>query len=723
MNEFEKEKEHLNEVSSIIKRLLQEQRIKIEKLKMIRDSLSYEDMKRGDALHVNTIMNGYQDEVTRLEKSQPSPYFGNFDFKFDENNETKSVYIGKFNVMDEDKIYVTDWRTPICSLYYDGNIGNVSYQAPSGIVNGELLSKKQIIIEKGELKDVIDTTTVTSDELLKPYLNSGIDNNMKTIIASIQKEQNDIIRMKDTNIIVQGVAGSGKTSVALHRIAYLLYAQNGKLKSDNFLVIGPNKYFLKYISTVLPDLATTTVNEKTILEVMNDYLDTNLELDDNLEKDSNKGMEQQVHISEFKGSMNYLNLINNFLKNYIENDIVKEDFKILDKVIFTKEEIRENLLNNAGNTINFDKTIKYYKKLFKDNKRLYYYRLNKEYEDIYTRIPIGDPSRTIYIEKSNELKREVETNGEKALNKYLKNIVKNTQQLYLDFIDSLDESKTGLTNEELLKLKNSTSKSLKKKKVLFEDIAPLMYINSQLTSKKYPYTNIIIDEAQDYSELTFYTLKSIFNNCKFNIYGDIAQGIKSYRGIKSWAPVINKVFDGNCNYYELNRSYRSTLEITNVANNILNHLNLTEANPVIRTGERVEFEEKHNSSKIIEKINDWISKGYTIISVICKDDIEALKVCEELREQGIDIKYFNKNSDQYANGVISLSVETAKGLEFDCTIVHGASPDQYNINNEVDMKLLYVALTRGLHEEMVLYNKELVDPLKKELGKVKTLKM
>ena len=723
MKEFEKEKEHLTEVLDVIKRLLQENKIKLEKLKMIRDSLSYEDMKRGDALHVNTIMNGYQDEVTRLEKSQPSPYFGNFDFKFGENNETKSVYIGKFNVMDEDKIYVTDWRTPICSLYYDGNIGNVSYQAPSGIVNGELLSKKQIIIENGELKDVIDTTTVTSDELLKPYLNSGIDNNMKTIIASIQKEQNDIIRMKDTNIIVQGVAGSGKTSVALHRIAYLLYAQNGKLKSDNFLVIGPNKYFLKYISTVLPDLATTTVNEKTILEVMNDYLDTNLELDDNLEKDSNKGMEQQVHISEFKGSMNYLNLINNFLKNYIENDIVKEDFKILDKVIFTKEEIRENLLNNAGNTINFDKTIKYYKKLFKDNKRLYYYRLNKEYEDIYTRIPIGDPSRTIYIEKSNELKREVETNGEKALNKYLKNIVKNTQQLYLDFIDSLDESKTGLTNEELLKLKNSTSKSLKKKKVLFEDIAPLMYINSQLTSKKYPYTNIIIDEAQDYSEFTFYTLKSIFNNCKFNIYGDIAQGIKSYRGIKSWTPVINKVFDGNCNYYELNRSYRSTLEITNVANNILNHLNLTEANPVIRTGERVEFEEKHNSSKIIKKINDWISKGYTIISVICKDDIEALKVCEELREQGIDIKYFNKNSDQYANGVISLSVETAKGLEFDCTIVHGASPDQYNINNEVDMKLLYVALTRGLHEEMVLYNKELVDPLKKELGKVKTLKM
>lgn len=220
-------------------------------------------------------------KLRKLELSEKKPYFGRIDFLSDGSNNVAKIYIGKTTIHGKNnEIVTTDWRTPICSLYYDSDLGRVSYEAPSGLVHGDLKLKRQIVIEDGKLVDVLDTSLVSNDELLQPYLSVNADNKMKTIIASIQKEQNEIIRRPiSENIIVQGVAGSGKTSVALHRIAYLVFNLEKKINSSQFLVIGPNQYFLNYISSILPELETEPVEQQTYMNLINELTNEKLTLD------------------------------------------------------------------------------------------------------------------------------------------------------------------------------------------------------------------------------------------------------------------------------------------------------------------------------------------------------------------------------------------------------------------------------------------------------------
>ena len=668
--------------------------------------LSFEDKKRGAQIDLSSRIFDKAESIEQLKKAKEVPYFGRIDYKDSDSDKTENIYIGKTGVSDNNNIVIYDWRSPVCGLYYDSEVGPVSYKSPAGIQKGDMLLKRQILIENGKLLNAVDTNLVTNDELLLPYLDTSTDNKMKTIIASIQKEQNSIIRADDNNIIVQGVAGSGKTSVALHRIAYLLYAKGKKSKSSNFLVLGPNDYFLNYISSVLPDLDTTPVDQKTFLELVNEYIGLDLSISSEPLSNDKEKQQMQKNIGTLKGSLEYKKLLDDYIQECFDgNAIVSEGFKIDGKEVFSAEEIRNRLMFGQDEFFNFDKIKKYFKNQFKDNKSTIFGALNREYRDIYSNLPKDDPNRKIAVQKSIELEKLLYEQGEKLLDKYFKSISKSCLSIYVSFISELDKLNTNLTNKEVAMLQKDTLKAIRKKQIPFEDLAALLYLNYRLTSKKFNYTNIVIDEAQDYSLFAYNALKNVFPRAKFNIYGDLAQSIYPYRSIKSWDEVNNQVFDNSCNMLELSKSYRTTIEITETANNVLNWLHLTQANPVIRHGEDVEFiNSKNNQNVLLDKINEWTNSGYKTIAIICKDELEAQNTHQYLTNNGIDCKYISNDDSKYEGNIFVITVSSSKGLEFDCTALSDASNSKYNVNDNVDMHLLYVASTRALHELCVLYN-------------------
>ena len=336
---------------------------------------------------------------------------------------------------------------------------------------------------------------------------------------------------------------------------------------------------------------------------------------------------------------------------------------------------------------------------------------------------MDDPVRKEYVKKSTELEKQVKQQGAKLLDKYFKSINKSCLALYVSFISELDQFETGLNKEEMVMLQKDTLRSIRKKQIPSEDIPALLYLNYKLTSKKRDYKNIVIDEAQDYSIFTYYVLKKIFSNAKFNIYGDLAQAIYPYKGISSWEELNKCVFDNKCTLLELSKSYRTTTEITETANSVLNALGLHYANPVIRHGSEVDFSDISDNPEIkVNKIKEWIDLGYQKIAIICKNELESKEEQSKLLKMGINSQYISRKSENFTNGVFVLSVASAKGLEFDCTIINNASANVYDINNDVDMHLLYVALTRALHEQIVIYDKNITKPLEDKIKKNKVLK-
>ena len=673
----------------------------------------YTNILQGDTFLVQNFMTQLSTKLRKLELSEQKPYFGRIDFYTDNN--VYKVYIGRTTIQDKNNnVVTTDWRSPICNLYYDSNLGKTKFDSPSGEIEGDLKLKRQILIENGELVDVMDTSLVSNDELLQPYLSVNADNKMKTIIASIQKEQNDIIRkpLKE-NIIVQGVAGSGKTSVALHRIAYLVFNYEKEAKSNQFLIIGPNKYFLNYISGILPELETEPVDQQTYLDIVNDSIKDKVSLNYNTLYNQKKNIEEYKKINRFKSSLEFKKILEEFMNDYLSNGIVTDGFRIDDELIYSAEEIKKVLLFGQNNQPNYESTCKYYINNFKNNIDEIYSYVNEKYKKIYTSIKDkDDPRRKEAVKKSTELYNIIKNDGAKLLKSYFKNLDLGTVNIYKLFISNIDKYVTDLSEEEIKMLKDDTLSSLKTKKVSFEDLPSLLYIGTLLNGNHKSCNHIVIDEAQDYGLFHFKAIKDAYPSSTFSIYGDLAQSIYSYRSVNDWEPVVKEIFDNNCSTLNLNKSYRTTIEITENANKVLKKMNLASAEPVIRHGGEVKFNDSARDDYYkINKIYKWLEKGYETIAIICKDEKEAESVSKSLKNKGLNIKHLNASDSEYSGGLFTISSAASKGLEFDAVMINDASNKVYDENNENDMHLLYVALTRSLHELDVLYDKQLCNVL------------
>lgn len=632
----------------------------------------------------------YLEKIRLMEKSLNKPYFARLDFKRDGESDIEELYIGKVGVIDEknDNIII-DWRAPVSSMYYDSNIGDASYKAPEGICTGKLLLKRQYEIENKQLKSYQDVDTVSNDELLKPYLEASVDNRLKNIVSTIQHEQNRIIREPvNKNLIIQGVAGSGKTTVALHRIAYLVYNNRENIKPEQYLIIGPNKFFVSYISGVLPDLDVEDVKQLTYDELCSEILQENITLiDEDIKLLKSIKNEKELTYQKIKVSMQFKKALDKYIKEIKESIIPIYGVRINEKEIISNEFIKQ--IYNSFEELD-------------------------EYDNIKTRLMRTNLFFEKYIDENIEQYREYsEKELKKALKNYFNKLIQKIPKIYQNFLSNLDkylEISEDIKEEVKINIIN-----LKNKKFEFEDLSSLIYLKAKINGiDEYgKYKQIVIDEAQDYGEFTFFSLKFILKNAAFSIFGDLAQSIYQYRSIKNWESVLNNTFRNQGDIQYLLKSYRTTTEIMDSANNITKYIKLNTAKPVIRHGKKVSFikyKEKNEQISLIKRIlEQYKTQNYKTIAIICKNEEEAQELYIKLEMN--DIKNITLNDTEYNGGICIITSYLAKGLEFDGVIILNSGEEEYNSNKIIDMKLLYVAMTRPLHELTILYKNDITKPL------------
>ena len=709
MKDFTLENETLKSTISIVKELLEVEKNYLEDL---------EENFEGDMEEYWMLYDRMSIHINNLEKSKDNPYFAREDFKRDDDLNNESIYIGKNGVIKDNNIIVTDWRAPISSLYYDSEVGKTSYKSPEGIINGNMNLKRQFEIEEGSLISYHDVDLVSNDALLQKYLNENNDSRLKSIVATIQKEQNDVIRKEiNDNLIIQGVAGSGKTTVALHRIAYLVYNYIENIKQNQYLVIGPNPVFLKYIKSVLPDLDVSGVKQFTFEQFAKNYKneDINVNSSDKKVIDSISG-NNIYDIDKFKCSIKYKKMIDKFIKNYLK-DITSKSIFLGNFEVLSSDTINEifnetdtKTYTNLNNRIEI--TIERLCRYIENNKYYINKKFNKYITNIYDNLD-DIKEKEKFKNKTQKDLDELKRNCRSLIRNYFNKIKLEPTELYKKFITSINNFDIYNYNN-LNILKKETLNNIKNKTYDFEDLAALIYIkaliNPDIEYKQIKHT--VVDEAQDFGEFNFYVLKKCLPFTTFSIFGDIAQSIYDYRGINNWEEVNNVMFKDKGNIIHFNKSYRTTSQIMKVADNVSERLGLGRSDLVVREGNEVTFNKVNLNdipNYIINKISEYKKNGHKTIAVISKTDKMSIDINNKLKNIGLDIPNVSIDDDLSDERfrICTISNQLAKGLEFDAVIINNANEEIYSSNNNLDLKLLYVAITRALHELDIVYDNEL----------------
>ena len=718
--ELEKEKEKLKQTITIIGKILNDEKYDLKKL--------YHDFI-GDREELWRIADRKKLRISNLEVALDKPYFARIDFKAEEDGNISTIYIGKNGIMQNTDIIVTDWRAPISSLYYDAEVGKCSYEVPDGEIKGTMLLKRQYEIELGELQQYFDVDLVSNDELLQKYLNSNNDARLKSIVSTIQKEQNEVIRKRIfDNIIIQGVAGSGKTTVALHRIAYLVYNYINSIKQNQYLVIGPNPVFLKYIKSVLPELDVDGVEQCTYESFAKKYIDEDIVINSSNNKIvANIAGKRNSDIDKFKCSMKYQNMLERFIELYFysitSKPLMLGDFKVLSSDVIAKtfQSTANRNSNNLNNRIELtiERLCKYIQEQ-QDSTLKRYGEYTYELFKTATTENQKNKMRNLFLKDRTEINK----NCRSTIRKYFNKSKVTTTKLYKLFINSIDDFNI-YQFDNLNELKKETLKNIKNNSYDFEDLAALIYIKSLLNpDKDYGrFKHVVVDEAQDLGEFNFYTLKRTLPSATFSIFGDLAQSIYEYRGINNWNEVNNVMFDSNGSIVNFNKSYRTTAEIMEVADDVAESIGLGRSDLVVRHGDKVKLTELEDDKNIPEyiakKICEYKEKGYRTIAIISKTDSLSNHMNNNLANLGIIIPNIGE-SDDLSNEkfrICTISNQLAKGLEFDAVIINNANETIYSSENNLDMKLLYIAITRALHELDIVYCGDLTKPLENRLKK------
>ena len=636
----------------------------------------YSNLLKGNAdeQYIQNMSKEYSNKLKNLNKAISIPYFARIDFKENNANNERKIYIGKTGILnDKYDVIVTDWRAPIASIYYDGQLGKVKYECPDGIIKGDLSKKRVYTIENSILKDYQDIDITTNDEFLQECLNENSEARLKNIISTIQSEQNKIIRAKMSNpLIVQGVAGSGKTTVALHRIAYLVYTYEKEFNPDEFLIIAPNKFFLDYISNVLPDLGVDYVRQQTFEEFMLENIDANFEINPiNVELSNIVNQNGKTDLikksANFKSSLRFKELIDEFIDKFLKSNLPKGDFKISDIVVFNHDEVIDMFINYfKNNSINDSKkmlTAILQKRVsnianelidrLSEQRKSKLYNIDKNLSDD----KVKEIRLEIFKEKEYEM-QQLFKGGKKLVLDYLKNFkIEKVLSIYKKIISDKILFDKYVESELYEYILETYKKNIKSKKVEYEDLAPLFYIQNRFLGNinNLKLEHIVIDEAQDLGEFQFYNFKEIVKpNMSMTILGDISQGIYSYKGINNWNKLNQIVFNNKASIEYLKESYRTSMEIMNEANTIINKIvdneNIILAQPIERHGDKIEHwkidSEDSKISKIYEIIKTHLEAGHINIAVITKDFDESIELHKKLTNYEVDIKLISENLDK-----------------------------------------------------------------------------
>ncbi len=667
--EIKKEKKHLELVNKKLKEELDTlgfKNIKEEENYKEFQKMMWDDFASLDAGDIASRMEEDAREVSRkdskyehfkrLKNIENNPFFASIIFE-DEDGEEFNIYISTTYLRDKDENILYDWRSPICSLYYDYELGPSEYDAPGGLVKGVLKRKRQYKIKNKKLISVFDSNLNITDEFLQDALASNTSDKLKSIVNTIQKEQNRVIRdTRSDNLIVEGLAGSGKTTVALHRIAYLLYKEKD-LTSSKILIFSPNNVFSEYISGVLPSLGERNTKETTFHEYLGHFL------------------------TEYKGVESYTHFLSRYYMGEEDDEELvryKQSDEILRDLIYYLNDFEKNASFNGD--IILEKNLICKKEL---NDYLHYK---------YNRMPLFERLDEIASKLSERFYK-----GTQKKKTTFKRIIKETINFDLDFKNIYSDffkskySRMKLSDDEIKSFIN-------KKEANYEDALLITFIKGKLEGYKTDLLikEVVVDEAQDYNILEYVILKNIFKKAHFTILGDTNQNINPYYHYDS-LETLKGLFKGDTNFMMLNKTYRSSPEIINFSNKILglNHVNAIRN----ETGKDVIIRKNiADLKKSLEDDINYLKDLYTDIAIITKDDNEAEKIYKLLASPEITLlkeedKDFNKN-------IIIVPAYLSKGLEFGGVIIYN---DRVNSFKGKEKNLLYVAVTRAEHE-LIIYN-------------------
>lgn len=614
-----------------------------------------------DQLTVASQVQEHSENQLRKNKTALNkPYFGRIDYLETEEAVREQLYIGKNGISkDKTEVVVVDWRAPVATLYYENEIGAGSYEVPGvGSIDIDLSKKRTFDINNGELLGYYDNDVAASDELLVKYLSQNKDAVLGDIISTIQKEQNRIIRQQAyRNTIVQGVAGSGKTTVAMHRISYILYNYEDRFTPDVFCIIGSNDMLLNYITSGLPELDVRNVRQRRMDQFFTDRL----------EKDWKKKYQlQEIDISQaYKSRLSFVKALDDCLTRIKTETLCSREVR--DQKIGVILSL-PNICNTVAENPHY--SVFQLCKLLNE-------RIRSRIKFLMTEHDPKDCSQKVkeysgYYKQSNQDKDIV--------------------RIYLGFLQEY-ETRTG--TDTLL-----TRQQIDQELFDVYDTAALALIRKRIAEKKNTdeFEQVFIDEAQDFGAMVYYVLKQILKGCYYTIMGDVSQNINYETGMNDWRDLREEIFNGeNTDFQILAKSYRNTIEISEYAGKILEQASFGQykIEPVIRHGAAVGFHYPparrmaETAAELIERIRE---RGFGTIAVICRDEQTAARVTQELAAvTAVD------DSSDFKKGVMVLPIRLTKGLEFDGVILWDPTDENYPAG-EAEAKLLYVAVTRALHE-------------------------
>jgi DNA helicase-2/ATP-dependent DNA helicase PcrA len=636
----------------------------------------------------------YEEEehkILLLEKMIKSPYFARIDFKFDDEDEFEKIYIGRSSLRKNSyqEMYVYDWRSPIASVFYRFMTGEAFYDAPCGRVTGELNLKRQYEIKNGILEYFFDSDVQIVDEFLRQLLSQNTTAKMKAIVETIQHEQDVVIRdMENDLLMVQGVAGSGKTSIALHRAAYLMYqGLQTKLSANNIMIISPNSIFEQYISNVLPELGEDNVISSVFEDILSELLNgrkiqSRNDFLENLIVNS-KYKEISRNSIEFKTSSFFREILDQFLIDIPRQWIEFEDVYYEGKCVVSRQILKDKILGRTETPLGI--------KL-------------EQLEDYILEQIFGTGKGRGHKEEKNLIKQEIQ--------KFIKiDIVELYKILFSNEAYFYSLLQNSNLSQGIKSIWEYTRENLEADRLYYDDAIAIAYLYLKIygTNKYKNIKQVVIDEAQDYYPLQYEIFNLLFSNAKFTILGDMKQTLAKKEDISFYEQIQKILNKKKSSLIMLDKSFRCTNEILNFSLKFIEQS--SQIKSFNRNGDSPKVYIADNSEifidEIVKEINLCQEKGFQSICLICKTEKNSTYLFNKIKHK-LDIQLIKNGSVSDLQGVFILPVYMSKGLEFDAVLICDA--DSQNYHDEDDKNLLYVACTRALHK-LSLFCENEVSPL------------
>lgn len=649
----------------------------------------------------------------KYERMLSSPYFGRIDFLENEDDKAEKYYIGISNLINDNLDFlIYDWRAPISSMFYDCEMGEANYKCPEGVIEGKLMLKRQYKINNGKIEYMFDSNLKIDDEMLQDILSKSTDSKMKAIVTTIQREQNKVIRNEEyKTLIVQGPAGSGKTSVALHRIAYLLYKYREKITPQNIVIFSPNEIFNDYISNVLPELGEDNMYQTTFKEYMHMALGSELIKEGYCEmmeyilvSKNESNYQNRISNIRYKSTVEFVNILKYYVTYVEKMDRNFTDIVFRDRLIVSSKDLQELFFKDYIR-------LPLKKRLRKIKERILFllepYKKDR-IEEIVTELEHTGS----YIDKMEILKDSIAIVKDEMKEIYyeIDRITEfNLVDIYIKLFDKLEffyrSLNTEYCEEKIEKIKSYTLENLKAQKLNYEDQIPFLYLKIVLGDlpKTSEIKYVIIDEAQDYTPLQYEIFYQLFNHANMTILGDLNQSINPFMSVGDYNNISHIFSQSNTCIINLTKSYRSTKEITEFSRKLLNDEFIDES--IQRSGDEPLFlgfsDEEAIKERLLEDIKIYKERGYKSIGIITRTIKEADEAYNFLKEK-IHIKAIIKDDDEYVSDTLVIPAYLAKGLEFDVVLIYNVGNGNYCCEEE--RLLLYTACTRALHILCIYYS-------------------